>query len=102
VSFRHGLLGNVDAAALPQSLQVGPSATLIANVSMMCGYQIDNHFWPGVNVDVSAMVTDAQSGAVATKSLSWTGISTYTGSWTPEVVKPNVHVNVAAPNTRRG
>lgn len=78
-----GLLCNVDTAALPSSFKVGQPATLTANIYMMCGCQIDNHFWPGVNFEVTAVVTGADGATVATVPLSWTATSTYTGSWTP-------------------
>lgn len=78
-----GLLCKIDTAAQSSSFRVGQPATLAANVYMMCGCQIDNHFWPGVNFNVTAVVTDAGGAAVATVPLSWTAISTFTGSWTP-------------------
>lgn len=78
-----GLLCDLLPADLPSTFQVGQPAVLTAHVYMMCGCQIDNHFWPGVNFDVRVVVTDADGAAVATVPLAWSSISTYTGSWTP-------------------
>lgn len=52
----HGLLTNLLSPAPNQRISAGQPAHITAQVRMMCGCKIENHFWPVANFDVQAIV----------------------------------------------
>jgi hypothetical protein len=53
---------------------------------MMCGFKIDNDFWPGSNFNVQAVITDSSGQMLATVPLTWSGLATFSGNWTPQTL----------------
>ncbi len=81
-----GLLTNVVAAHEPMVFFYQKPNPLSVNVYMMCGCKIDNYYWPGANFNVKAVITDTNGKLVDTVPLTWSGLATFSGSWTPQTL----------------
>jgi hypothetical protein len=66
-----GLLTDLTEPAAGASVIEGTSATITAQVRMMCGCLIDNLFWPAADFNVQAIIS--QGGNTQTLPLSYTG-----------------------------
>ena len=66
----HGLLANLLSVS-PQQISPGVPVTITAQVRMMCGCKIENHYWPVANFDVQALIS--LYGQTQTLPLSYTG-----------------------------
>jgi hypothetical protein len=95
-----GLLTNV-AGQAPLQFSMGKANTITANVYMMCGCEIDNHYWPGDNFDVRVLITDADGTPLEWVSLTWYSDATFQGTWTP-TQKGNVTLQSFVVETTNG
>lgn len=67
----HGLLTGLLAPAPGSQFQAGFSTNIVAQVRMMCGCKIEDHFWPTANFDVQAIVE--HNGQKQSLTLKYTG-----------------------------
>ena len=74
-----GLLSNIATKVLHYQ-QSNPIAV---NVYMMCGCEIDNHYWPGDHFKVHAVISNTNGQPITSIPLIWSSLATFSGSWTP-------------------
>ncbi|HTX74575.1 MAG TPA: hypothetical protein VMD29_00125 [Terracidiphilus sp.] len=68
----YGLLTNLLSPSPNQSgISPGVPVTITAQVRMMCGCKIENHYWPVANFDVKALIS--LCGQTQTLTLNYTG-----------------------------
>lgn len=67
----HGLLTGLLVPAAGTQFNVGQTVDITAQVRMMCGCKIENHYWPDANFNVQALI--AQSGRTTPLTLQYNG-----------------------------
>jgi hypothetical protein len=78
-----GLLSSIPVPQGGLKFTNGRAGTLTANVYMMCGCMIDNHYWPASNFYPQIFITDRNGNILSASVLSWTAPATFSASWTP-------------------